>query len=331
MPYGGTTPDQDSKIERCVADVMPTLKQYKDPKERKSHAIAVCKSRIMGKGKENVNVMIKENLKIPHWTNEFTVITEGLGKPEKSESIKIRGMMIKATTSRNGVIYTAEELQKAKFSDNVLSLNHTENVQDIIGSFHPIWVEGGWDYEAIVQNTPYHPGIVEMIEKGLIKHVSIEAIAGWAEKEGEHYSVRDIEFTGLGLVKTPGIPETSLAIAEAFNDPKYRNIEKENNKMTKKIEQEDNEDIEQEENEKSKPEIKEKVVEIKAEPKEDFSKIDKLTEQVIKLAETVSRLTEKPEKKESKGIVTETKPISNIIKEQRKDGKVDITCRYPEY
>jgi len=336
MPYGGTTPEQDAKIERCVSDVMPTLKQYKDAGERKSHAIAICKSRIMKKDKESV-VMKKENLKLPHWTNEFTVITEGLERKEKRESIKVRGTMIKATTSRNGRVYSVDELQKARFSDNILSVNHTENVQDVVGNFSPMWVDNGWDYEAVIHNTPYHPGIVEMIEKGLVKHVSIEAIAGKAEKEGENYKVGDLEFTGLGLVKTPGIPETSLAIAEAFNKDHAHVVEIKNEeiKMTKEIKEqdEDNEqDVEEETEEKAKTHVKETAKPVKPVISEDNTKMDKLTEQVIKLTEAITKLTEiKTEKKESKGIVTETKPPSNIIKEQRKDGKVDITCRFPEY
>jgi hypothetical protein len=49
MPYGGTTPEEDAKIERCVAKVMPTLtSKYPNEKKRKSHAIAICKSQILG-------------------------------------------------------------------------------------------------------------------------------------------------------------------------------------------------------------------------------------------------------------------------------------------
>ena len=48
MPFGGTSPEQDKKIESCVGQVMPTLaSKYSDEKERKSHAIAICKSQIM--------------------------------------------------------------------------------------------------------------------------------------------------------------------------------------------------------------------------------------------------------------------------------------------
>lgn len=345
MPYGGTTPAQDAKIERCVTSVMPTLKQYKDPKVRKSHAIAICKSRIMKK-----EGMRKENISLPRWTNEFTVITEGIEeKIGQKDSIKIRGTMMKAVTSRNGRNYSAEELEKTKFSHDTLSLNHTENVQDIVGNFKPLWVNDGYDYEAIVQNTPYHPGIVQMIEKGLIKHVSIEAIAGWIEKDGENYKVGDLDVTGLGLVKTPGIAETSVVIAEAFNARndlaektklnQLRNIKKESNMAEEEQEQPEEPKEETEKKPEEKPEEKEEKDEEKpSEPEKPAeqpseAKIDKLTEQVSKLTDTVGKLIETKEKKESKGIVTETKsPFGeNLLKESRKDGKgVDISCKYPD-
>jgi hypothetical protein len=67
MPYGGTTPEEDTKIESCVTQVMPTLKdKYPDEKERKSHAIAICKSKIMDSGKNfffSDKIEIKSHLK----------------------------------------------------------------------------------------------------------------------------------------------------------------------------------------------------------------------------------------------------------------------------
>lgn len=40
MPYGGTTPAQDARIERCVRDVMATGKD-------KVSAIRICKASIL--------------------------------------------------------------------------------------------------------------------------------------------------------------------------------------------------------------------------------------------------------------------------------------------
>jgi hypothetical protein len=44
MPYGGTTPEQDVKIERCVDELM--RKGYD-----KVSAIKICKSSVMGKSR----------------------------------------------------------------------------------------------------------------------------------------------------------------------------------------------------------------------------------------------------------------------------------------
>jgi hypothetical protein len=221
MPYGGTTPEQDRKIESCVAELMGDSdfkKKYEDPEERKGRAIAICKSRIMGEGCEKV---IKEDLRF----NFTTPIQEAYSEGDK-DSVKIKGTMITAGESRNNRTYTFEELQKARFSGNTLSVNHTESVTDNVGFFEPKLVDSGYEFEGVVYNTPYHPGIVEMIKKGLVKFVSIEAIAGNVVKEGENYVVKDLDFTGLGLVKTPGCENAHLAVAEAFEKEGYYAVKK---------------------------------------------------------------------------------------------------------
>jgi hypothetical protein len=131
---------------------------------------------------------------------------------------KIRGTMLKATTSRNGRTYTMENIEKAKFTSDTLSLNHTEDVTDNVGTFTPHITSDGINFEAVIYNTGKHPYVTDMIDKGLIKFTSIEAIAGELVKEGDQTVAKDLDITGLGLVKTPGIPEATFAIAEAFGD-----------------------------------------------------------------------------------------------------------------
>lgn len=50
MPYGGTTPEEDKKIEACVAELLsdPDFKGYGD-KTREETAIAICKKNVMKK------------------------------------------------------------------------------------------------------------------------------------------------------------------------------------------------------------------------------------------------------------------------------------------
>lgn len=47
MPYGGTTPTQDAKIERCVANISGTNKRT-GKSYTKSEKIAICKAQILG-------------------------------------------------------------------------------------------------------------------------------------------------------------------------------------------------------------------------------------------------------------------------------------------
>ncbi|MHA1880409.1 MAG: hypothetical protein ACTSYG_08430 [Candidatus Heimdallarchaeota archaeon] len=215
MPYGGTTPEQDRKIERCVAAQMedPKMKaKYKDPKVRKSHAIAICKASVMKK--EDTSVKVLENVPLQF----STPIKEAVQESSSKNRIKIRGTMIKAATSRNNRTYTMEELEKAKFTGDTISVNHTDSVTDNVGHYEPILTDDGYDFVGEIVNTPYHPGIVEMIQNGLIKFVSIEAIAGQMVQEGNNVLVKDLDFTGLGLVKTPGFESATMAIAEALEN-----------------------------------------------------------------------------------------------------------------
>ena len=45
-PYGGTTPAQDAKIERCVAQIKGTNRRTGKP-YTKSEKIAICKAQIL--------------------------------------------------------------------------------------------------------------------------------------------------------------------------------------------------------------------------------------------------------------------------------------------
>jgi hypothetical protein len=47
MPYGGTTPEQDKKIEDCVSSIRGINKRTGKP-YTESDKIAICKSQIMG-------------------------------------------------------------------------------------------------------------------------------------------------------------------------------------------------------------------------------------------------------------------------------------------
>jgi len=150
-------------------------------------------------------------------------VTESHIDKEKNERL-LRGTLLVATTSRNNVTYESEEINNALFNGRpfdentelTLSLNHTDDVTDNVGLWKPIREDGKIMYKAKVFNTGKHPYVTDMVDKGLIKYVSVEAIAKRVIDEGDSIRAVGLDITGMGLVKTPGIAEASAAIAEAF-------------------------------------------------------------------------------------------------------------------
>lgn len=223
LPSPNKGESQNDFVSRCMSsDMMKS--EFPDQKQR----VAVCYSQwrkggtkgIRGgdrggshsrplKG-ESMKKIINEKIKF-----SAPFMCESLEK--EKDKIKIKGTMIKAKTSRNNRMYAIEELEKAVFTGDTISVGHGDSPTDNVGTFKPVMKEDGIDFEAEIRNTPYHPGIVEMIKNGLIKFVSVEAIAKELEEDTDgNRIVRGLDFTGLGLVKTPGFPEATFAIAEAF-------------------------------------------------------------------------------------------------------------------
>jgi len=237
LPTPNKGEERDDFVSRCMSN--DTMKsEFPDQKQR----LAVCFSQWRKSGTkgvrggdrggshsrplkgESMKKIINEKFK---FSTPFVV--EDVDKETSKDKIKIRGTMIKAKTSRNGRTYLIEELRNALFTGNTISVGHTDNPTDNVGFFKPIPTSDGLDFEGVVMNTPYHPGIVEMIRKGLIKFVSVEAIAKELEEDTSgNRVVRGLDFTGLGLVKTPGFPEATLAIAEAFEKNEGEKMENEN-------------------------------------------------------------------------------------------------------
>ena len=220
IPYGGTTPAQDAKIEKMVDSMMndPNFKKkYPDAKKRKSHAIAIAKSKVMG----------KEGLVLENVPFEFSVpfLSESLAEGDTT-SRKVKGRLLYDTTSRNKITYEAKEINEATFNgapydestELTMSINHTDDVMDNVGLWKPIRSDGNVDFEAKVYNTHKHPNVTEMLDKKLIRFVSVEAIAKKLVDSGDSYKAEGLDITGMGIVKTPGIIGASAALAEAFNE-----------------------------------------------------------------------------------------------------------------
>jgi len=305
MPYGGTTPAEDAKIERCVADVMPTLTQYSDPKEKKSHAIAICKSRIMKKD--------------GFWYKRPIICEEKEFGGEKKTYII--GNAIEVGISRNKVKYTPEELASAARTliGKPLLLNHGDNdVRNIVGKIVDATFENnGVPFRA--EMDPNEHTIISKVKGGFINSVSIGADYKdiYEDTDGIKHP-KGLEFLELSLVPVPGIPNATISqvIEERFELKKLEedNMEKEAlmqeiTDLKKKCEQ-----LATEKAEAVKIQEKtEKVVETKI----DNSAIDALKEEVAKLQKQVEQnkgITEDAPKEKSKyRVIVEGKDTKSEI------------------
>jgi flagellar biosynthesis GTPase FlhF len=166
-----------------------------------------------------------ENQRLEYPSN-FNVMTEGITEEERrklgvKEAIKIRGVGIVPTVSRNGIKYEMSEIAKSwgTINGEIVTMNHTNDVTDAVAliTLANVNERGEGIYEAIAYNTSKHPDTVQMIQRGLIKYVSIEANAGQLIQEGDDvYTAKNLEFTGLAFVRTAGVKETTVGIAESF-------------------------------------------------------------------------------------------------------------------
>lgn len=297
-PSGGE--EQDAFIGRCMGnDVMK--KEFPDQKQRS----AVCYSQ--WRKKDKVKPMILENKKII-FDSPFSVMTEGLEEKADPNRVSIKGTMLKATTSRNGWTYEMEEIEKANFSGNAISVDHSDSIKDVVGEFTPTITDDGIDYKGYIQNTPYHPGIVDMARAGLLKHVSVEAIVKEMKREGDKTVARGLDFTGFGIVKTPGITDATFAIAEAFK-------EIDNKEVKDMVEETKSAVVEQ------KVDIEPLKKEIEALKEQFKAQNEPLRGEIDSLKEELKVLKEQPK---TQGIVTEDKPKYDFsLVKENKGGKTN--------
>src|SRR3990167_3310797 len=223
MPFGGTTSGQDKKIDSCVMSMMADKKfaAGMDGDKRKSKAIAICKSSVMGKKEDaDINRVVFE-YHVPIDNRIIETTTEG-------KEFLIAGTAITETTSRNGRTYVAEELQKAApgLAGKKLLKDHNNSVDSIVGRVKEAY------YDSRDNSIKFRAKIVDehmqkLIKSGVLDTVSIGANAESVEeieKDGQTLHVmRGLEFMELSLVAVEGVPQATFAmVAEKLVTEKDR-------------------------------------------------------------------------------------------------------------
>src|SRR3990167_7270681 len=108
MPYGGTSPEQDRRIERCVADVMQKGVKPRDPKQdKKSAAIAICKAKILKN--EDINVLMNKYFITEGDEMENLILESSLfeAKIDEEKREVLAGVLRKNVLSANSRFYPA--------------------------------------------------------------------------------------------------------------------------------------------------------------------------------------------------------------------------------
>jgi len=261
MPYGGTTPEQDKKIEKCVSEIMKDsslMKKYPDVKERKTHAIAICKARTM---KKSLNFEQGFNVK------EFSETEEG--------NFYIEGSPMTDDLDRQGDIITADAQNKAleEMVGAPILYNHDKNrhVGTVIEAKmkdNQSWIKG------LISKT--EKDIIEKIKEGIINSFSIGYIPDKWDKQKIKGKMRRI-LTGVKIY------EVSLATIPANPAAKvlgwYQKTLNEIDRMVEMTEIEEKELEETENMETKEQEIESKEIETQ-ENKELEMRVKELEQEV---------------------------------------------------
>lgn len=165
--------------------------------------------------------------------NYFVPILESVLN-EKNGEFSIRGIAINETTTRNGHIFRAEELEKSAKTliGKPLLKDHNAVVDNIVGKV----VDA--KYSRVAKNVEFTARVMdakmqEMISDGRISNVSVGAWPEDVEETDEGLVVKGIDFLELSLVAIPADPNAAMSkagfdrdfgmvICEAFESSKFQ-------------------------------------------------------------------------------------------------------------
>jgi hypothetical protein len=153
------------------------------------------------------------------------------------ETIKVKGIALRAGTSRNNVKYTAREMQKTanELTDRPILMDHESRSDRVIGKttfskFLP--AENAIYYEGWVKETGF--GVLEAIKDGRLSTVSIGAMCDRVleDEETKEVLAEGIHYLELSTTPTPGVVGTSLAQSlDSFNGDRFNKTMGENVKL----------------------------------------------------------------------------------------------------
>ncbi len=142
---------------------------------------------------------------------EKTTFKEGMFDKQK---LPVRGIAVKSGISRNGILYTKEELKKFAETMKGVSIikDHealTDNAVGVVEDAQFLPNSEEVRYEGWIKDEKLN----EQVQDGRVKHVSIGAIAGRLVKENEdddYMIAKDMHCVELSTVIVPGVVGASI-------------------------------------------------------------------------------------------------------------------------
>jgi hypothetical protein len=194
------------------------IKKGKSEKDASKSAYAICTAQFKKAGKRYKEM---ENTKL----NFVVPIIELLQQKDDDKLdnvMRIEGVAIEETTSRNNVTYKVDELEMA--ADTLVGApllkDHNNTVDGIVGKVTEAYMDGKQlKFKAEVMDD----SMKEKIKNGLIKNVSVgsklKELQKVVEDEVTKFVAKGIEFLELSLVAVPGVKGAtfSQSVTEAFD------------------------------------------------------------------------------------------------------------------
>ena len=155
---------------------------------------------------ENIRVLIESNMNQLSSVEFKNEVTESIDK-----KLQIGGLAIYESTSRNGIFYSAEELEKAykSLENKPILKDHVATTDNTIGLVIESSFDGfGISYKGWVKDND----VAEKITDGRIQNVSVGAIVEKLiqRKDSEVKEAIGLTFLEISTTPTPGIKNASI-------------------------------------------------------------------------------------------------------------------------
>jgi len=241
----------------------------------------------------------------------FNVPISEVLKENKSKDFKIFGTAINETTTRNGITYVGEELQKGAMSlrRKPILKDHENLVDNIVGhTTENVYFDEASKsikFEGIIKDKKMQ----EMISDGLIQSVSIGAMVKEILEVKEEASdekklvAKGIDFVELSLVAVPADPNAgfAMAMAEKFNEKREVEI-----KMAEEVEKTKIQTLREE-----RAKLEEEIAEL------ELKKLQAEKEKLLKEEAVAEPKAEEPVKEEV------TEEPEEVVVEDKTEGEVE--------